>query len=102
MKELQGIFTKEYLMQLEGLSHSLRQKLHVDGFSGERKSQKKGSSMEFSDYREYFQGDDLRRVDWNSYGRFEKLYVKLFLEETQGEMNLFLDASLSMKNKEKF
>lgn len=98
---LKNYFTKEYFQKLESLSHLLRQKLHVDGLSGEKKSQKKGSSLEFSDFRDYNLGDDLRRVDWNSYARFEKMYVKLFLEETQGEMNLFLDVSLSMNQPEK-
>ena len=102
MKTLQEVFTKEYLMQLEGLSLQLRQRLSVDGYSGVRKSQAKGSSLEFSDFREYISGDDLRSVDWNSYGRFGKLYVKLFMEEKQGEVNIFLDCSSSMDMGEKF
>lgn len=102
MRTLQNIFTKEYLMQLEKLSFSLRQRLSVDGYSGARKSHAKGSSLEFSDFREYIMGDDLRRVDWNSFGRFGKLYVKLFMEEKQAEINIFLDCSSSMEKQEKF
>lgn len=102
MRRLQEIFTKEYLLQLEKLSFSLRQRLSVDGYSGARKSYAKGSSLEFSDFREYIAGDDLRRVDWNSFGRFGKLYVKLFMEEKQAEINLFLDCSSSMDKGEKF
>ncbi|MDD3393200.1 MAG: DUF58 domain-containing protein [Clostridia bacterium] len=102
MRTLQDIFTKEYLMQLEKLSVSLRQRLGVDGYSGARKSHAKGSSLEFSDFREYIVGDDLRRVDWNSFGRFGKLYVKLFMEEKQAEINIFLDCSSSMEKEEKF
>ncbi|WMI81511.1 DUF58 domain-containing protein [Anaerotignum sp. MB30-C6] len=102
MRTLQDIFTKEYLMQLEKLSFSLRQRLSVDGYSGARKSHAKGSSLEFSDFREYIMGDDLRRVDWNSFGRFGKLYVKLFMEEKQAEVNIFLDCSSSMDKEEKF
>ncbi|WP_313526445.1 DUF58 domain-containing protein [Anaerotignum sp.] len=102
MRTLQDIFSKEYLMQLEKLSFSLRQRLSVDGYSGGRKSHAKGSSLEFSDFREYITGDDLRRVDWNSFGRFGKLYVKLFMEEKQAEINIFLDCSSSMDKDEKF
>lgn len=102
MKTLQDIFTKEYLMQLERLSFTLRQRMSVDGYSGARKSNAKGSSLEFSDFREYISGDDLRRVDWNGYARFGKLYVKLFLEEKQAEINIFLDGSLSMEQDGKF
>ncbi|WP_304507138.1 DUF58 domain-containing protein [Anaerotignum sp.] len=102
MKTLQDIFTKEYLLQLEKLSFSLRQRLSVNGYSGARKSHAKGSSLEFSDFREYIMGDDLRRVDWNSFGRFGKLYVKLFMEEKQGEINIFLDCSKSMEKEGKF
>ncbi len=102
MRTVHDVFTKEYLMQLERLSLGLRQRLSVDGYSGARKSQAKGSSLEFSDFREYISGDDLRRVDWNSFGRFGKLYVKLFMEEKQAEVNVFLDCSSSMEKGEKF
>lgn len=102
MKSLEAIFTKEYLEKLERLSLSLSQRLSVTGYSGGRKSHGKGSSLEFSDFRDYATGDDLRRVDWNSFGRFDKLYVKLFMEEKQAEINLFLDCSRSMEAGEKF
>lgn len=96
MEDLRGIFTKEYLAKLERLSIGLAERLGAVGYSGGRKSAAKGSSLEFSDYRDYIPGDDLRRVDWNSYGRFDKLYLKLFLEEKQASVNLFLDTSKSM------
>ena len=50
----------------------------------------------FSDYREYTSGDDFRRVDWNAYGRFEKLFIKLFMEEREAPVTVFLDVSKSM------
>lgn len=65
-------------------------------FGGNRKSRDNGSSPEFSDYREYAPGDDLRRIDWNLYGRFEKLYLKLFVDERQLHHRIYLDASASM------
>lgn len=70
--------------------------LQSQGYNGGRKSNAKGSSMEFSDYKEYALGDDFRKIDWNAYGRFQKLYVKVFEEERQAKVNIFLDTSCSM------
>ena len=47
--------------------------------TGNRKSTQKGSSTEFSDFREYMPGDDIRRIDWNAYGRLDRLYVKEYM-----------------------
>ena len=99
MDNLQKILTKEYLKKLETLSLSLQQKLGNIGYAGARKAKAQGSSLEFSDYRAYTLGDDLRRVDWNTYSRFEKLYSKVFLEEKQAVIHLFLDQSYSMAQK---
>jgi len=63
---------------------------------GERKSKRRGSSVEFADYRDYVQGDDLRHVDWNIYGRLESLYLKLFHEQEDLTVHLLIDASRSM------
>jgi uncharacterized protein (DUF58 family) len=63
---------------------------------GERRSTKRGTSVEFADYRDYSRGDDLRRVDWNAYARLERPYVKLFEEEEDLAVHLLLDASGSM------
>lgn len=68
----------------------------LSGLEGRRKSSTKGSSVEFSDYREYVYGDDLRRLDWNTYARLEKMVVKLFNEEKEAKVNIFLDVSKSM------
>lgn len=67
-----------------------------DGQIGSKKSKSKGSSVEFSDYRQYTHGDDFRRIDWNAYARFEKLFIKLFLEEREASIHLFMDVSQSM------
>ena len=67
------------------------------GLSGGRKSSAKGSSVEFSDFREYLPGDDIRRIDWNVYGRLDRLYVKQFMEEKEASYHIFLDASGSME-----
>jgi uncharacterized protein (DUF58 family) len=63
---------------------------------GERKSPKTGKGTEFSDYRTYQIGDELRYLDWNIYARFEKFLVKLFEEEEDLEVHILLDSSLSM------
>jgi uncharacterized protein (DUF58 family) len=63
---------------------------------GERRSRKKGESLEFADYRSYAQGDDLRRVDWSLYARLERLFLKLFLAEEDLSVYVLVDASASM------
>lgn len=89
------LFDSDFLRKIQKLS--LRTQLALDGSSsGNRKSRSKGSSVEFSDYREYASGDDFRRIDWNAYGRFEKLFVKLFMEEREAPVTIFLDVSSSM------
>lgn len=65
-------------------------------FGGNRRSKAYGSSAEFADFREYIPGDDLRRIDWNLYARFEKLFLKLFVDERQLHHRIYLDASASM------
>ena len=63
---------------------------------GERRSRARGQSVEFADYRNYSHGDDFRYLDWNLYGRLEKLFVKLYEEERELPVRIFLDASESM------
>lgn len=89
------IFDSDFLRKLEQLVISAGITL-ADGSSGNRKSRAKGSSVEFSDYREYSIGDDFKRIDWNAYGRFEKLFIKLFMEEREAPVQIFLDTSKSM------
>jgi len=64
---------------------------------GERRSPKKGQSVEFADYRPYTPGDDLRRVDWNLYARLDKLFIRLFMEEEDLTVSLLVDTSESMR-----
>lgn len=63
---------------------------------GNRKSLQKGSSTEFSDFREYMPGDDIRRIDWNAYGRLDRLYVKEYMEEKEAVVSVLVDTSASM------
>ena len=60
---------------------------------GERRSKKRGESVEFADHRPYVAGDDLRHVDWNIYGRLDRLFLKLFQEEEDLSLHLVLDCS---------
>ena len=65
-------------------------------FGGNRRSGHYGSSMEFADYRAYMPGDDPRRIDWNLYGRTERLYLKLFTDERRQHHRIYIDGSASM------
>lgn len=101
MMPLSESLTNQYLAGLEAIQFDIKKKLQMNTYSGVRKSTAKGSSLEFSDFREYIAGDDLRRVDWNSFARFDKLFMKLFMEEKQASVNVFLDISKSMAMDEK-
>jgi uncharacterized protein (DUF58 family) len=85
----------EFLHKLEQLELVSR-KIFVGRMKGERKSKRRGSSVEFADHRNYTVGDDLRHIDWNVYGRLDKLFLKLFLEEEDLHFYTLLDTSLSM------
>ncbi len=90
-----GFFTPEFLGQLERLTLISRRPFR-GRVKGERRSPRKGQSVEFSDYRPYGVGDDLRYVDWNIYGRLDRLHVKLFVDEEDLCLHLLVDASNSM------
>ncbi len=64
--------------------------------SGNRRSVQKGISAEFSDFREYMPGDDLRRMDWNVYARLDKLYIRQYMEEKETVVSVLIDTSASM------
>ncbi|HPL53247.1 MAG TPA: DUF58 domain-containing protein [Bacillota bacterium] len=89
------IFDAEFLKKLDTIIINVRMAMNT-GSGGNRKSRSKGSSVEFSDFREYSPGDDFRRIDWNAYGRFDRLFVKLFMEEREAIINIFIDSSRSM------
>jgi uncharacterized protein (DUF58 family) len=91
----QDLLSSEFLTQLERLALVSRRAFR-GRTRGERKSPRKGMSVEFSDYRQYGVGDDLRYVDWNIYGRLDRLYLKLFVDEEDLCLHLLLDGSASM------
>lgn len=90
-----SFFTPEFLVQLERLS-LLSRRTFRGSVKGERRSPRRGHSVEFADYRAYGHGDDLRYVDWNIYGRLDRLHVKLFVDEEDLCLHLLVDASASM------
>src|SRR5881296_172650 len=89
------LLSPEFIAKLEQLELMSR-KIFVGRMKGERRSKRRGQSVEFADYRNYVVGDDLRFLDWNIYGRLDKLFLKLFLEEEDLHFYTLLDTSLSM------
>jgi len=89
------ILDEALLRKLEQLSLVAR-RVRAGKTAGERRSTKRGESVEFADYRDYVRGDDLRRVDWNIYARLERPFVKLFEEQEDLAVHLLLDGSGSM------
>ena len=92
------MLTDSFLSRLDTLSLAMRGRAQ-GGAGGSRRSRQTGSSVEFSDYREYVPGDDIRRLDWNAYARFDRLFLKLFMEEQESLVTVMLDASASMAAK---
>jgi uncharacterized protein (DUF58 family) len=85
----------QFLARLEQLELVSR-KIFLGRLKGERRSKRKGQSVEFADYRNYVVGDDLRFLDWNLYARLDKLFLRLFMEEEDLHVYLLIDNSLSM------
>jgi uncharacterized protein (DUF58 family) len=85
----------EFIQKLERLSINSN-RLFPGKVKGEKRSPRRGSSVEFADFREYTPGDDLRYVDWKAYARLERLFLKLFVEEEDLSIHMLLDASQSM------
>ena len=85
----------EFFSRLETLSLELKADL-AGFFGGKHLVRTYGQTVEFADYREYQLGDDIRRIDWNLYSRFEKFFLKLFTDERQMHTQIFIDCSASM------
>jgi uncharacterized protein (DUF58 family) len=84
-----------FMNKLERL-HLIAKRLNWNGAQGEHAASRKGSSLEFSDYRHYQRGDDLRYVDWNVYRRLDRLLIKVFTAEEEMNLYLVVDTSASM------
>ncbi len=95
MPNPQTLLDSAFARRLERLTLVSRKRLVGQG-QGDRRSLRKGSSLEFADYRHYVEGDDPARVDWNIYSRTDTLFVRLYEEEEVLNVHLLVDASRSM------
>ena len=93
--EKDRLFDETTLRKLEQLT-LVADRVRAGVLKGDRRSRKRGSSVEFADYRDYTRGDDLRRLDWNVYARLERPFIKLLEEEEDLAVHLLLDGSRSM------
>ena len=93
--EASPLLSPELLARLERLELVSR-KVFRGAVKGERRSKRKGQSVEFHDFRNYVAGDDLRLIDWNLYARLDQLFLKLFQEEEDLHFFALVDASESM------
>src|SRR5438067_7849541 len=93
--QVKPLLDPKFLARLEQLELVSR-KIFMGSMKGERRSKKKGQSVEFADYRNYVVGDDLRHLDWNLFGRLDKLFIRLFMEEEDLHFYVLIDNSLSM------
>ncbi len=93
--ESDTLLSPEFLAQLERLELVSR-KIFRGRLKGERRSKRKGQSVEFADFRNYVPGDDLRFIDWNTYARLDRLFLKVFFEEEDLHFYALIDASRSM------
>lgn len=84
-----------FLQRVEMLQTVLKNNI-AGMFGGNHKSKTYGSSCEFVDYRNYVPGDDITKIDWNAYARFETLYLKLYLDERRLHTKIYIDVSQSM------
>lgn len=91
----ESVLEPKFLAQLDRLVLVSR-RMRAGQMQGERRSPKRGGSVEFADFRSYTSGDDFRQIDWNAYARLERLFVKLFVAEEDLTFHLLLDASQSM------
>ena len=90
-----SLLTPELLRRLEQFQ-LLAARRAKSSAKGERRSRARGQSVEFADHRSYVPGDDFRYLDWNLFGRLDKLFLKLYEEERELPVRIFLDASESM------
>ena len=90
-----SLLNDAFFSRLETLALELQPDL-AGFFGGKHKVRTYGQTVEFADYREYQLGDDIRRIDWNLYSRFEKYFLKLFTDERQMHTQIYLDCSASM------
>lgn len=93
-KSIDELLDAQLIAKVSRLDFTSR-KIFAGKLQGERRSKKRGQSVEFADHRPYVAGDDVRHIDWNIFGRLDRLFLKLFLEEEDLALHLVIDASAS-------
>lgn len=88
-------FTDDFFDRLERLALNFPTTL-TGYFGGKHKINKYGQTIEFADFRQYQPGDDIRRIDWNLYARLGKHFLKLYTDERQMHIRIFIDCSASV------
>ena len=91
----QPLFDAAFVRKLDRMALLMKRSM-VGDMQGERRSPKRGSSVEFADFRPYTPGDDIRQIDWNLYARMERFFLKLFVAEQELTVHLLLDNTASM------
>jgi uncharacterized protein (DUF58 family) len=89
------LLESSFLKKLDRLAILTRRAMAGE-IQGERRSPRRGSSVEFADFRPYTSGDDIRQIDWNLYARMERIFLKLFVAEEELHFHLIVDTSASM------
>ena len=95
MNDTQSAFDSEFLKKLEYL-YIVSKKIFAGRIKAERRSTRRGVSVEFADYRNYTPGDDFRYIDWNAFARLDELLLKLYEEREDLHIYFLVDASQSM------
>lgn len=93
-KGIDDLLSSELIARLDPLDLSSK-RVFFGKLKGERRSKRRGQSVEFADHRPYTMGDDIRHIDWNIYARLDHLFLKLFLEEEDLSLHVVIDASAS-------
>ena len=91
-KNIDDLLDPELVARISRLDYTSK-RIFSGKIRGERRSKKRGESVEFADHRPYVSGDDMRHIDWNIYGRLDRLFLKLFLEEEDLSLSLVIDCS---------
>lgn len=92
---MSALLDPAFLRQLDRLALVSRRAV-VGRASAERRSKRRGTSVEFADFRNYVAGDDFRHIDWNLYGRLGALFLRLFVAEEDLDVRIYVDRSRSM------
>lgn len=96
LRRLDDLLDSRLMSKLDAIDVVSR-KIFSGKVQGERRSKRRGQSIDFADFRPYVHGDDLRFVDWNIFGRLDRLFLKMFLEEEDLSLIIALDTSASMR-----